>query len=166
MRTKGNHQILMLGIGNDILKDDGIGPWICNQLRNEMQHPQIHFENLNVGGLEVLEYIKDYQYVYIFDAIKTPEGKIGDVFLLNRTVFRETCHLSNLHDVGFLTALDLGEELEMTLPDEIRIAAIEIREDLEFGTEFTPELQIKTHEIMEIIHEDIKQWLADIHFYN
>lgn len=164
MKNSGTHNILLLGIGNDILKDDGIGPWICNQLQKELIHPQIHFENLNLGGLEVLEYIKDYQYVYIFDAIKTPEGQVGDVFLLNREVFRETCHLSNLHDVGFLTALDLAEELDMTLPDEIRIAAVEIREDLEFGTEFTPELQEKTGEIMEIIREDINKWLLEIHF--
>jgi hydrogenase maturation protease len=164
MTINNQAKVLLLGVGNDILKDDGIGPWVCDQLKKEINHPQVHFENINLGGLDVLEYIKDFQAVYIFDAIKTIDGQIGDVFLLSRSNFKETCHLSSLHDVGFLTALELGEHLDMAIPSEIRIAAIEIREDLVFGTEFTPELQKKTDEIMEIIREEVKNWLSELHF--
>jgi hydrogenase maturation protease len=155
------NEILFLGIGNDILKDDGIGPWICSRLKSELSHVPADFENMNVGGLEVLEAIKDYKSVYIFDAIKTTEGTVGDVFLLSRENFRETCHLSSLHDVGFLTALELGEHLEIPVPEEIRIAAVEIREDLVFGQNFTPELSKKIDEIMSIIREEVNNWLSD-----
>ena len=157
---------LILGIGNDILKDDGIGPYLATHIHRYLDAPGVETASVCLGGLEMLEYIKDYDYVYIIDAIKTRDGKVGDVYFVKPSNFKETLHLSSLHDVGFLTALDLGRELNLRLPVDIRIAAIEIREDTEFGTDFTPELQQKLEEVQETVTEEIKKWLDELNLSN
>ena len=104
-------ETLVLGIGNDILTDDGIGPKLCDFLKEKYKDRAIQFEKLNVGGLEILEYIQGYKTVIFIDAIKTLNGQIGDVYLYTPDNFSETLHLSNLHDTNFITALELGKSL-------------------------------------------------------
>jgi hydrogenase maturation protease len=155
-------EILILGIGNDILTDDGIGPKIVKQLSQEINDDRIYFDNVCLGGLEILEYIRGYKYVYFIDAIKSSEGKIGDVYFLQTSDFKETSHLSNLHDVSFLTALKMGEELNFDIPLSIRIAAVEILEDMEFNIELTPQLSEKYDEVYHEVHSEIQKWLDEI----
>jgi hydrogenase maturation protease len=155
-------KILILGIGNEILMDDGIGPYLAKKIGEAIPDERIHIESVCLGGLEILEYIKGYTRVYILDAIKTRDGKVGDVFFIKPSDFKETLHLSSLHDVGFLTALEVGHRLNMELPSEIRIAAVEIREDMEFGTQFSPELQGKIDEITEMVLSEISDWLKKL----
>lgn len=133
-------KILVLGIGNDILTDDGVGPKLCEFLKDYFKENYVHFEKLNVGGLEILEFIQNYNTVIFIDAIKTEEGKIGEVFLFTPNDFKETLHLSNLHDTNFITALELGRKTGLNIPEKMYIIAIEIKEDLAFSEYFTEEL--------------------------
>jgi hydrogenase maturation protease len=146
-------KILILGIGNDILKDDGIGPRLVKDLQKETFPEGICFKTSSMGGLEILELIRDYHTVLILDAIKTKEGMPGDVYYFNPEDFHETMHLSNLHDVNFITALELAKKIKLSIPETIHIIAVEIVEDLEFGHSLSPELEEKYPKILERVHE-------------
>lgn len=135
--------ILVLGLGNDILMDDGIGPKLVHDLAPKFENPDFHFDIACCGGLEIMEAIKGFTKVVFIDAIRTKNGKPGDIYCFKPSDFRETLHLSCLHDIGFLTALSLGDTLDLCLPKDLHIIAIEIIEDMEFSEAFTPELQEK-----------------------
>src|SRR4030042_4681778 len=109
-------KILILGMGNDILTDDGIGPRLVNDLTKMNISPNVSFNVACCGGLEVMEYINGYAKVIFIDAIHTLNGRPGDVYCFNSSDFIETSHLSNLHDINFLTAIKLGNKLELALP--------------------------------------------------
>jgi len=142
---------LILGVGNDILTDDGIGPKIVEELRRDIQEEYISYLTVATGGLEILELIKDYDKVIIIDAIKTKDGIPGTVYHLTPSNFKETLHISSFHDVSFLTALKVGEKLDIHVPDQINIIAIEIVEDLTFSSEFSKPIAEKYSEIyMEV----------------
>ena len=148
---------LILGIGNDILTDDGIGPKLCDSLRDEWKDENLRFEKLNVGGMEVLEFIQEYKRVIFIDAIKTWNGKIGDVYYFTPGNFKETLHLSNLHDVNFITALELGKKLGFQVPEEMHIIAVEIKEDMVFSEDFSEELSCKYWDIKQKVSDIIKE---------
>ena len=148
---------LVLGIGNDILTDDGIGPRIVNDLKAADLSPGIHMLTTTLGGLEILEIIKNYEKVIIIDAIRTQNGTPGEIYFFTPADFKETLHLSNLHDINFLTALELGKKLDIPLPEEIYIIAIEIVEDQVFGTSFTPVIEEKYPEIVQSVTDLIKK---------
>jgi len=147
---------LILGIGNDILMDDGIGPMIVHDLAQSGNISDANFDIISSGGLEIMEYIKGYNKVIFIDAIRTIDGKPGDIHCFKPSDFRETMHLSSIHDMDFLTALDLGKNLELGLPSDLHIIAIEIVEDREFGNELTPPLQKKYPEIRREVASIIK----------
>ena len=62
-------------------------------------------------------------------------------------------HISNFHDINFLTALELGNKLNYPIPSEIMIIAVEIAEDLEFSEELSPQLQKRYPEILSKVHK-------------
>lgn len=155
------NETLILGLGNDILTDDGIGIKLCHEMQKYFSADEIDFETASLGGLEILEFIKDYETVIFIDAIKTRDGIPGTVYYFQPSDFKETSNLSNLHDVSFLTALEIGKKLNMKIPGNMHIIAVEIVEDLTFSEEFTPEVQEKYPEIIVqvrgLVHKIIKQ---------
>ena len=148
---------LILGIGNDILTDDGIGSKLVNDLIKLINAPDVHFNTACCGGLEIVEYIKDFKRVILVDAIRTREGRPGAVYHFIPSDFRETSHLSNMHDVSFLTALELYDTLELSRPAEIHIIAVEIAEDMIFSEEFTQQLKERYPGILENVLDIIRQ---------
>ena len=153
--TKKN--TLILGLGNDILTDDGIGPRITHDLAQMINDPDVQFDTACCGGLEIMEHIKGYKKVVFIDAIRTSDGKPGDVYYFIPSDFRETSNLSNLHDVSFLTALKLGNTLNLGLPADLHIIAVEIIEDMEFSEEFTPPLKEKYPGILEEVCAEVRR---------
>ena len=152
-----NEKTLILGLGNDILTDDGIGPRLVHSLAQKIDNPVIHFDTACCGGLMIMECIQDFEKAVFIDAIHTRDGKPGDVYYFIPSDFRETLHLSCLHDIYFLTALRLGNALNLNLPADIHIIAVEIIEDMEFGDELTPQMKEKYPEILEKVVVLIKQ---------
>lgn len=149
---------MILGVGNEILMDDGIGPKIVKRLAREFSSDSVEYQTAGLGGLELVELIQGFQKVIFIDAIKTGQGQAGDVYFYTPADFKETLHLSNLHDISFLQALELAKQMNLDIPADIRIIAIEIVEDRVFGEELTSELQKK----YEQIYHSIKEYLESI----
>jgi hydrogenase maturation protease len=156
MQTNEN-KILILGMGNDILTDDGVGIKITKVLEKKFPFPNIIYDTLSLGGLEIIEYIKNFKVVIIIDAIKTLNGIPGTVYQFVPEDFKETTHLSNVHDISFLTSLKLAKQLDIPIPEKVHVIAIEIVEDMVFSNDFTPQVQARYPEILEEVSEIVKE---------
>jgi hydrogenase maturation protease len=155
-----NKKTLILGLGNNILTDDGIGSRLVHDLELMIGDTDINYNSACCGGLEIIEYIKGYELVVFIDAIRTLKGNPGDVYYFIPSDFRETSHLSSLHDVSFLTALKLGDSLKLDLPTDLHIIGIEIIEDMEFSEDFTPPLKERYPGILQEVFELVKQIMS------
>ena len=152
---------LVLGIGNDILTDDGIGPKLVSDLKTKYFLQEIDFRNVFLGGLEILELIQGYNTVIFIDAIITKDGIPGSVYYFTPDDFRETLHLSNLHDANFLVSLELGRKIGYDIPEKVQIIAVEIIEDRVFNDCFSPEIEKKYPEIFAKIEKKVRLILRE-----
>jgi len=152
-------KILVLGIGNEILTDDGIGVRLVDDLQAKCFSAEIVFDKGTVGGLEILEIIQGYREVLFLDAIKTNEGKPGEIYHMDLSDFLETSHLSNLHDVSFIEAIRLGRELGFDLPEKLHIFAVEIVEDMVFSINFTAEIEKQYPVILDTAEHFIRSMI-------
>jgi len=143
--------ILVYGIGNELLTDDGIGPKLIMKLQKTHPHKNLIYETAFVGGLDILDMISGYSMVVFLDAIKTRGGIPGTIYLFSPDDFKETLHLSNLHDIKFLTAIELGKQLNYKIPPNIVIIAIEIIEDSVYSEKFSPEIELLFPKILKKI---------------
>jgi hydrogenase maturation protease len=156
-----NKKKLVLGVGNEILMDDGIGPRVVEALQEKMSSPGVDYRTTTLGGLDILEFVVGYEWVAFIDAIKTKDGVPGTVYEFTPSDFKETLHLSNLHDISFLAAIELGKKLGYNIPKAIHIFAVEILEDQVFGEEFTTPLQKRFEAIIDEIHAGIQEKLKN-----
>lgn len=149
--------ILILGLGSDILMDDGIGTKLMWHLEKTLSNARIKFETNLAGGMDIIELIRDYDKVIILDAIKTTDGIPGTVNFFNKDNYRETLHLSVVHDITFHTALKLAETLDIKITDNITICAIEVEEYLTLSDQFSPNVEAKYEEIKKEVGEMINE---------
>lgn len=154
------NKILVLGLGNELLKDDGIGPKLVNKLQNFLPLSNIDYKTSLVGGMECIEMMKGYHHVVIIDGIMTGEGVPGTVYFMTYPLNMKTLHLSNAHDISFDMSVQLARKLKYPFPEKICIIAIEILEDREFGEELTKPLQEKYSEIFSSVSTTIQENIA------
>ncbi len=126
---------LVLGLGNPILTDDGVGIYVVRAVATHYQRDGVVFAEASVGGLRLLDTIVGYERVIIVDAIQTRDGKPGDIHRLHPNSLRASLHSGSTHDLSLPGALALGRGMGMVLPDDdsLIIIAIEANDVLTFG---------------------------------
>jgi len=132
---------LILGMGNPILSDDGIGIHVARALEGRVNKERVTVTETSVGGLNLLDLLVNFDRAIIIDAIQTVGGKVGQVYRLKPEVFNTTRHASSPHDVNFATALELGKKLGLVLPRQIDIFAIEVADVTTFSEKCSPEVE-------------------------
>jgi hydrogenase maturation protease len=134
---------LILGLGNPILTDDGVGVRVGRALSGRALPPEVFFAEAGVGGLRLLETIAGYERVILVDAILTPGGRPGEINLLQPRDLRISLHSGSAHDLSFAAALALGRELGMKIPEDqnIKIVAIQVEDVQTLGEKMTPAVE-------------------------
>ncbi|NIM11313.1 MAG: hydrogenase maturation protease [Candidatus Aminicenantes bacterium] len=155
-----NKKKLILGLGNDILMDDGVGPRVVRKLEEKYPLPGTEYRTASLGGMDIVELISGYEWVVFIDAIKTKNGIPGTVYEFTTADFKETLHLTTIHDISFLSAIQLEKQLGLHIPKDIHVFAIEIIEDQVFGENFSPPLQERFDQIVEEIHTKIQSLIG------
>ena len=147
---------LILGIGNPILQDDGVGIQVVEKVRQVLNDPSVDIDIAFTGGLNLLDHLKGYDKAVLVDAVRSKTEQLGMVqrFLLSE---RDVVHASNPHDVSLSEALVLAKKLgEQHLPKEIIIIGVVINSQHEFGEDLSREIQ-------QAIPRAVKMVVAEIH---
>lgn len=158
---------LVLGLGNPILSDDGVGihvvravACLCGARRQaaQCQLDDVTFIEASVGGLRLLDAIVGYEWVIMMDAIQTRDGKPGDIHRLHPNDLRASLHSGSTHDLSLPGALALGRGMGMSLPDDeaIVIIAIEVEDVLTFSETCTPAVATAIPLAVEVVLAELK----------
>jgi hydrogenase maturation protease len=144
---------LILGLGNPILTDDGIGIRAVRALGGRNFPPEVSFAEAGIGGLRLLEMVTGYERLIVVDAILTPGGKAGEIKLLLPGDLQSSLHSGSAHDLSFTAALALGRELGMKIPEDrdIKIVAIQAEDVQTLGEKMTPAVEAAIPSAVETI---------------
>lgn len=160
---------LVLGIGNPILGDDGVGVHVAQELVKLITDDSetITVEDTNTSGLNLLDIITGYEKVVIIDAIITDtDGReIGEIYRLRPEDFAASVHLStSMHDVNLPTVIEIGKKLMPdAMPSEIVIFAVEVAEVEVFTEEMTAKVKEAVPKILDRVLAELgKKFPHDI----
>jgi hydrogenase maturation protease len=154
-------KILVLGMGNPILTDDGVGLRLVDDLRESFPLPGVEYHTASAGGLEILEGIQGYDAVVMVDGIRTRGGVPGTVYRFPLGALPHTSHVSSLHAVGLPSAIALGRRIGLALPEAIQVIAIEIVEDLVACERFTPQIEDRYGGILQEVGTWIEEFVKE-----
>ena len=130
---------LILGIGNPILTDDGVGIKIVQKIKEGI--PELEVVETSEAGIALLDFIVGYDKLIVIDSIKTEQGKPGKVYKLELEDLKPANDFASSHGVGIATALELGQRLGYRMPKYISLYAVEIGDNTTFGEKCTEEVE-------------------------
>ncbi|MCG2826944.1 MAG: hydrogenase maturation protease [Thermoplasmatales archaeon] len=143
---------LILGIGNPVLGDDAVGIIVANKVK-EKNLKNVDVETANTIGLEIINIISDYDRVFVVDAIKTGNGKAGEIHKFGSENLRQTMRHS-VHDIDLSTMLKTGEKLGIKMP-EIIIYGVEVDNIDRFKEGLSKDVEVAVPTLVEKIMEEL-----------
>jgi hydrogenase maturation protease len=147
---------LVVGLGNPILGDDGIGWQIAQSLQREIEIPSdVTIECLAIGGISLMEALIDFDRAVLIDAIVTHQVPVGTVssYELGELPNLTTGHMSSAHDTSLTDALHMGRSLGAHLPENITVVTVESQKVYEFSEALTPAVAAAVPLALKIIQD-------------
>ena len=160
---------LVVGLGNPILTDDGVGVKVAYAVEHALQSgaqgepaaDEITVTEACVGGLRLMELMVGYGRAIIVDAwTGQADTAAGDILRLTLDDLRRlspTQHTASAHDTTLATALDAGRAMGMPLPDEVIIYAVTVENVLDFGEEMTPAVAAAVPRLVTAVMAELGQ---------
>ena len=147
-------RILILGLGNPLLGDEGIGVWVVEELKGlELPDGVVVVEG-GTTGLGLIGLMEGYERVIIVDAADMghPPGRVVRFTPLEVQLKTAEAPLS-LHQIGLEEVLALAEALEVA-PAELVIIGIQPSQ-VEVGAGLSPEVERAIPQIIRIILDEL-----------
>lgn len=146
---------LILGIGNTALTDDGVGCKVAQRLQKRLRGKSgITVKETALSGLSLLDEFTGYERLIIIDAIQTKGGKPGAIYQLSPSDFK-TGRMAIIHDLGLVSTLELGRKLEMEMPREVVIFAIEAKDMATFSEKLSSEVEKAVPKAVEVVLKEV-----------
>lgn len=145
-----NIQMLVLGVGNDMMGDEGVGVRIARQLNNSFVFPaEVEVIDGGVDGISLLPLIRSAAEVVIVDAVDR-DARPGSIFMFNseEMPLADAQQLSG-HDNGIIEALDaaarMGEQIDAM------IIGVQPKRTDAFGNGLSKPVTKNVNRVIEII---------------
>lgn len=146
------NSILILGIGNILLRDEGVGIHVINALEKE-GYNEADLMDGGTGGFHLLGFIQSYHTVVIVDA-SLDSFTTGHVRILHPRYARDFPKQLSAHEIGLKDLLDAAFLLGST--PEIYLVAISVKDFQDMGMELSPEVSWAIPLAIQRIKELIK----------
>lgn len=130
-------KVLILGVGNYLMGDEGVGVHLARQLSSELNDEQIDVVDGGTGGFQLMELFETYSTVILVDATLDPD-KEGTIRLIQPKFSADFPKAMSTHEIGLK---DLVESLILLdkLP-EIYLFVISITKVQPLSIELSPEI--------------------------
>lgn len=145
--TEPRSPTLVIGLGNPILGDDGVGWRVVDALEQRLllapddrrAAGEVELDRLAVGGLRLMERLVGYDRVVLVDAVlaSDPPGTVTTAPLAE-IVSRLHGHLDSAHDATLVEAISAGRALGAHLPDDVTVVGVAVERTDEFGEQLSP----------------------------
>lgn len=147
---------ILLGLGNELYGDDGVGICVVRRLKEEVkmkkrtasQMSDVEIEECSLSGLALLDVIVGYDRLILVDTIKRKTPVPGKVRLLRENQIRAIPGPSP-HYVSVPQTIELGRKLGLHVPSEILIVAIEAKNISSLGEGLSEEMSRRLPSIVQ-----------------
>jgi hydrogenase maturation protease len=150
--------ILVLGIGNTMLTDEGIGVRVAEKMMKMSLPPEVEVMDGGIKGLDLLYFIEGRKKVIVVDAVKAgaPSG----------TLFRFTDNdlaakkgiMRSAHGIDFSDVIAVAR-FTGTKPAEVIFLGIE-PEDLSVSMELSPKIEEMIPVLINLVMKEIDAYLS------
>ena len=150
---------LVVGLGNPILGDDGVGWRVAESVRAHLNpYAGVEADCLSLGGITLMEHLIGYERAILIDASVSDEepGSIS-VSELDSIPDYSAFHISSAHDTSLQNAMKLGRGLGVALPEEVIVVGIAASHVYDFSEELSPPVAAAIPKATNIVVDLLRQ---------
>ncbi|NTU78463.1 MAG: HyaD/HybD family hydrogenase maturation endopeptidase [Chloroflexales bacterium] len=150
-------EILVLGLGNIILRDEGLGVRACERLLERYTLAE-GVEALDGGtlGLHLLPYLDGVRDLLIIDAVRADEPPGALVRLEGDAIPAALAHKMSMHQFGLSELLAVGS-LQGTLPQRIVLWGM-VPTVMEPGLDLTEPVAASLEALVDAVAAELAAW--------
>jgi hydrogenase maturation protease len=163
-------RMLVIGLGNPILGDDGVGWRVAEAVKKQLSLPpsplpkgegsqEVDVDFLSLGGLSLMEHLIGYQRAILIDefALDEPTGSIL-VLKLSDLPNYSAFHTTSLHNTSLQNAIKLGKSMGAQLPDDVTVVGIATKHVCDFSEMLSALVADAVPQATQIILNLVKQF--------
>ncbi|ADG81633.1 HyaD/HybD family hydrogenase maturation endopeptidase [Thermincola potens] len=147
-------KILVLGVGNILLKDEGVGVHSLKELESYNLPSNVRLHDGWVAGIDLLEVIQEADKLIVIDAVDA-QAEPGAIFRFapHQVETMVKGHKTSLHQIDLFETLKIAKFLDKC-PETVIIG---IQPKLiDWGLELTPEIRAVLPRVAEIVCQEIE----------
>jgi len=149
---KKSKDILVVGVGNILMGDEGIGIHVIKELEKLNLPEDVEIMDIGVSSFSLISYLSDRKKVIIIDAVKSG-GKAGTIYRFSiENIEIETERYLSLHQIGIGDILSLLHH--NLISGKVIIIGVEPGE-IRWGMELSPCLKEKIPQILTLVLKEI-----------
>ena len=148
---------LVLGLGNDLLKDDAVGIRVAEALSGEFPE-EVEVRSSSMFGLALLDELIGRERVLVIDSY-LPEEFVGSEMQEYHLEAVGEAQAPSPHFVGLGEIREVMKSLELPFPSEVRILAIPVSDPITFSTEMTPAVAALVDEAAAHARRIVNKWI-------
>jgi len=149
--------ILVLGVGNLVMSDDGIGVLVVQKLQREYRLPsEVSVMDGGTLGLDILPYLENIERLIVVDALETGKAPGSRIRLMGDEIPLALETKLSPHQMGLKDLLTVSM-LMGHAPREMVMIGVQPG-SIEMGTELTPVVEAQLEPMLEDILETLKAW--------
>ncbi|MFO7741406.1 MAG: hydrogenase maturation protease [Anaerolineae bacterium] len=148
--------VLVLGLGNPLRGDDGVGPRVIAELEDHGLPEGIETLDAGTGGLDLLHVMEDHERIVIVDAAEI--GKESGQFVRftpDEVLLVESGGRFSLHHAGLAEILALTRALNRPLPPVVMFGVQP--EDIGWGQGLSPKVEAGLPTLIDAVLAEITQ---------
>jgi hydrogenase maturation protease len=165
---------LVIGLGNPILGDDGVGWKVAETVKERLRLGSVfplpvsptgiqssydpfpvEVDCLSLGGLSLMEHLLGYERAIIIDSMETGQSPVGSVrtFPLDLLPDPTAGHSSSAHDTSLITALKTAESIGADIPKRVDLVVVEAQNVYDFSEELSPAVAAAVPEAVQAVFD-------------
>jgi hydrogenase maturation protease len=150
---------MVVGIGNYILQDEGVGVHVINHLRELDLPPRVSLVDGGTHSYDLVDFFCQADTVIVIDAIKAG-GEPGTLYRapLEDLGLKADDNCTSLHQMHFIEAVQMVNLLGYH--PQIIVYGVE-PQVIDWGMELTPDVAARVPRLAELIKEEIEILAAD-----
>ena len=149
-------KIAVMGIGNILMQDEGIGVHIIRELEKYDFHPHISLIDGGNMGMDLLSFFYEHDKMIIVDAVDF-EVKPGFIDTIeNDDILALFTTKMSLHHLGLKDVLSYAKLLDQT-PEDLCLIGIQ-PEKIEMEMQLSKTVSSRSHELITLVLQKLKIW--------
>jgi hydrogenase maturation protease len=132
--------MLIIGIGNILEKDDGVGVYASTYLQKNFKFfPEVEIINGGVEGIHLLNRLEEHKEILLLDAIEIEDNPSSIYLIPAKELGDRGLNVGGAHEIGVLESLSILELQGKPIPDVTLLGIVP--EDVSFEIDLSDTLK-------------------------